>query len=298
MNATAARLLDLRPTQFALGMVQVKSKMAKTIRFPSDERDAFLAKMAITVVRGPGGRLHIIDHHHWARAWIELGLEEAPVRVKEDFGNVDQASFLAEMNNRGWLHPYNERGEKVDVGTLPRTVASMPDDPYLSLAAFLRVAGVYENPGDFNAKFAWADYLRKQVTGDSGTVEGFAEMLALAYRIAHTPEARSLPGYRADDRAGVGRNTPAMQMPERFSLQLHGEDVPLLDLITNDTVLLTSETGHNSVRYVILTTIHRADIERWCEVLDRVGRPYRFEKVSESADADDVRISGSPDWLS
>lgn len=198
MNSATARLLELRPTQFALGMVQVRSKMAQTRQVPADERTAFMEKLAIVAVRGPGGRLHVIDHHHWTRAWIELGIEEAPVRIRADFGALDDLNFFSEMAERGWIHPYNERGEKVSIESLPATVADMPDDPYQSLAAFLRIGGVYDNPGEFNAKFAWADYLRERITGDPGTVEGFAEMLATAYRMAHTQESRSLPGYRAD----------------------------------------------------------------------------------------------------
>jgi hypothetical protein len=35
------------------------------------------------------------------------------------------------------------------------------------------MAGIFENPGEFNAKFAWADYLRRRVSGNSETIEGF-----------------------------------------------------------------------------------------------------------------------------
>nr|WP_132459712.1 ParB-like protein [Paraburkholderia sp. BL8N3] len=55
--------------------------------------------------------------------------------------------------------PIVRLSQKVEVDNLPGTVADMPDDPYQSLAAFLRIAGVFQNPGEFNAKFAWADYL-------------------------------------------------------------------------------------------------------------------------------------------
>lgn len=202
MNPAAARLLELRPTQFALGMVQVRSKMAQTRQVPVGERNAFMEKMAIAAVRGPRGHLYVIDHHHWTRAWIELGIEEAPICVRADLGALDDLSFRSAMADRGWIHPYNERGEEVPVESIPTTVADMPDDPYQSPAAFLRVAGVYENPGEFNAKFAWADYLRERVNGSPETVEGFAEMLATAYRMARAPAARSLPGYRADDALG------------------------------------------------------------------------------------------------
>jgi hypothetical protein len=201
-SAVIAKLRDLLPTQFALGMVQVKVKMQRTAEVPAAQREAFLAKLAISVVRGPE-YLHIVDHHHWTRAWIELGIEAAPIHVKADFSDLDKVAFLSSMIDRGWIHPYDERGEKVPNDSLPRAVADMPDDPYQSLAAFLRGAGVFENPGEFNAKFAWADYLRKYVTGNATTMEGFAVMLAMAFRIAHTEEARSLPGYRTDYESAV-----------------------------------------------------------------------------------------------
>lgn len=195
MKESTATLLDLRPTQFAVGMVQVRRKMAETRVVCNAERYGFMEKRAIAVVRGPRSQMYVIDHHHWARAWIELGIERAPVQIKMDFRDLDDIDFLAAMMERGWVHPFNERGQKVDIGSMPQTVAQMPDDPYQSLAAFLRIARVFENPGEFNAKFAWADYLRQHVTGDSGTIEGFADMLAAAFRFAHTREAQALPGY-------------------------------------------------------------------------------------------------------
>ncbi|SAL05015.1 hypothetical protein AWB81_06983 [Caballeronia arationis] len=87
-------------------------------------------------------------------------------------------------------------------------------------------------------------------------------------------------------------------MPERFHVQLGGDDASLLKLGTDDTVLLSSEIGHNSIRYAVLTTIRRPDVDRWCEVLATAGRPYRFERASDTGDSEEVRISGSPDWLS
>jgi hypothetical protein len=84
---------------------------------------------------------------------------------------------------------------KVDVDKIPKSVADMPDDPYQSLAAFLRVGGAFENPGEFNAKFAWADFLRHWVIGDPHSVEGFAWMPATACRLSRSPGARALPGY-------------------------------------------------------------------------------------------------------
>ena len=63
----------------ALGMEHVREKMHLTSATPQHERAAFMREHALRVVRGPGGALHVIDHHHWARAWHELGIETAPV---------------------------------------------------------------------------------------------------------------------------------------------------------------------------------------------------------------------------
>lgn len=87
-------------------------------------------------------------------------------------------------------------------------------------------------------------------------------------------------------------------MPERFQLQLSDDDVPLLDLVADDTVLYSSEIGYNSVPYVIFAPVHRADIDQWCDVLARTARRCRLERISETGDSEEVRISGSPNWLS
>ena len=87
-------------------------------------------------------------------------------------------------------------------------------------------------------------------------------------------------------------------MPDRFHLQLRDADVSLLNLVRDDTVLLSSATGHNNVRYNVLVAIHRSDADQWCKLLDQAGRPYRFERISETGESEEVRISGSPDWLS
>jgi hypothetical protein len=59
---------------------------------------------------------------------------------------LSDLDFVAAMIDRGWMHPYNEWGEKVEIDNLPRTITEMPDDPYQSIAAFLRIAGVFGSP--------------------------------------------------------------------------------------------------------------------------------------------------------
>jgi hypothetical protein len=135
----------LRPTQGAVGQVQVLAKRARYLELSPAKRRSFVEQQAIKVVRGPSGDLHIVDHHHWSRAWFDMGLPEAPVQIAEDFSSLSRAQFLEEMARRGWLHPFDHCGREISVEQLPRSVPELPDDVYQSIAAFLRIAGVYDN---------------------------------------------------------------------------------------------------------------------------------------------------------
>lgn len=194
---------SLRPTQGAIGYVQVQAKTAKYLALAPDERRAFIEEQAIKVVRGPSAALHVIDHHHWARTWFDLGMPEAPVTVAEDYSGLDETQFMQKMTERGWFHPFDPDGREYPVSELPGSIEAMPDDVYQSVAAFVRMAGVFENPGEFNAKFAWADFLRQRVPRRPPTVDGFALMLAEAFAAARSPEARDLPGYKEEPGAGA-----------------------------------------------------------------------------------------------
>jgi len=194
---TSARIDELKPTQGALGMEHVREKMRLTSEQPDDRRAAFMDEHALRLVRGPGGTLHVIDHHHWARAWHELGIAVVPVSIACDFSDRDHDAFLAAMKEHGWIHPFDAQGNEISVEALPPSIAAMPDDPYLSLAAFVRMAGMFEDSPEFNAKFAWADYFRERIQGDFASTAGFAKALAQAVAASREDEARELPGFKA-----------------------------------------------------------------------------------------------------
>ncbi|WP_180736477.1 ParB/Srx family N-terminal domain-containing protein [Paraburkholderia sp. PGU19] len=185
----------LRPTQGAIGYVHMQTKRARYLELPDNDRAPFFEEQAIRVVLGPAGLMHVVDHHHWARAWHDMGIPEAPVRITDDFSALDGDSFLRALSNRGWMHPFDEHGREIRVAELPCSLAELPDDVFQSLAACLRTAGVFENPGELNAKFAWADFLRQRIRLRPSTVEGFALMLAEAFAASRRRDARDLPGY-------------------------------------------------------------------------------------------------------
>lgn len=194
-----AELARLRPTQLTLGIVHMRHKMAVTRKHrDSGDRAAlrrFLRCHRVKTVSGPGGTLFIIDHHHWARAWLELGFRRVPVRILHDMSGLSPTAFWKRMRALGFVHPYDELGQRLGIDALPATVMGMRDDPYRSLAAFARQSGAYRKPRDAYGDFRWAGFLRERIEEDTGTIGGFALALSQAIRLARGSAARGLPGY-------------------------------------------------------------------------------------------------------
>lgn len=194
-----AELARLRPTQLTLGYAHVSHKKEVTQRH-ADRNDRaelrrFMRSHRIKTVMGPGGSLYIIDHHHWARAWLELGYQWAPVRILHDLSKLAPSAFWKRMRELGHVHPYDEHGKRQGPRALPPTVMGMRDDPYRSLAAFAREAGAYRKPANAYGDFCWAGFLRDHVVQDFHSIAGFGLALSESIRLARSNKARRLPGY-------------------------------------------------------------------------------------------------------
>jgi hypothetical protein len=190
-----ALIKALHPTQLTLGMDHVRQKMDASQAHRRTFQQ-FAQRHPVKVVLGPKNQLYIIDHHHWARAWLELGKEQTPIVVVRDLHKLGKRAFWQRMSELGDVHPYDEHGVRQSISALPPTVAGMLDDPYRSLAAFARNAGGYRKPKGAYADFQWAAFFRRHVKGDLRTLHGFAQALADATRLARSRTARKLPGYR------------------------------------------------------------------------------------------------------
>ena len=103
---------DLRPTQITVGMREVDAKR-KGWRAKEGKKGAeFLGKHMIPVILGPSDRLYIIDHHHLARALHEEGVKDVLVVVVANLSMVDPNSFWTVLDNRSWMHPFDDRGRR------------------------------------------------------------------------------------------------------------------------------------------------------------------------------------------
>jgi hypothetical protein len=117
---------DLRPTQITVGVREVNAKRKGWREKEGKKGGEFLGKHMIPVIRGPGNRLYIIDHHHLARFLHEEGVKDVLVEVMADLSMVDRDAFWTVLDNRNWMHPFDDRRRGRDykgyseIGARPR----------------------------------------------------------------------------------------------------------------------------------------------------------------------------------
>ena len=191
---TTVAISDLRPTQITVGMREVSAKRQRWREIAAKKGAQFLGKHMIPVIRGPDNRLYIIDHHHLARALQEEGVEDVLVEVVADLSMVDRDAFWTVLDNRNWMHPFDDKGRRRDYKAIPKSVRGLVDDPFRSLAGELRRAGGFAKDTTPFSEFLWADFLRRRVKRKLIEVD-FDRALVAALKFAKSQEAIYLPGW-------------------------------------------------------------------------------------------------------
>ena len=107
---------------------------------------------------------------------------------------LEKDAFWVFTDNRGWCHPYDGDGRRVDFDQIPKAIAALGDDPYRSLAGALRRAGGYAKETVPFTEFMWADALRRRLSRKSVDAS-FAESLVKALTFAKSEDAVYLPGW-------------------------------------------------------------------------------------------------------
>jgi hypothetical protein len=185
----------LRPTQITVGMIEVEDKRAKLLGLKEREQQEFLAAHPIPAVWGPDGRLYITDHHHLGRAAAEAGIDTGFFLVEEDFSKLAIADFWPKMQAAQWVHPIDQNGKLCTFQDIPDHLDKLLDDPYRSLAGYVRDAGGYEKTPTAFADFLWADFFRPRI-GIGTTRPEFYQSVDGAVQLATSSEAAHLPGYK------------------------------------------------------------------------------------------------------
>jgi hypothetical protein len=147
------------------------------------------------VVIGPAGKLYITDHHHLARAAFDARVEEACFEIEADYSSLRPDKFWHAMNKQFWVHPLDQNGVRHRYERLPCDVSKLVDDVYRSLAGFVRDSGGFMKTTASFAEFIWADYFRRNIAIED-VREDFAAAVRHAKRLAKSPHAKRIPGYK------------------------------------------------------------------------------------------------------
>jgi hypothetical protein len=183
---------DLRPTQITVGLHEVRAKR-ESWQAKKDKAE-FLGRHMIPVIHGLKERFYIIDQHHLARALHDEGQKHVLVSVVTDLRMLDREAFWVFLDNRGWCHPYDQKGRRCPFADIPKTIADLRDDPYRSLAGELRKAGGFAKDTTPFSEFLWADFLRRRI-GRGLVKRDFDTALGEAMTLAKSTDAHFLPGW-------------------------------------------------------------------------------------------------------
>jgi len=187
-------IADLRPTQITVGMREVNAKRKNWREMKAKKVAKFLGTHMIPVILGPKDRHYVIDHHHLARALHDEGVKEVMVTVVSNLSMLEGEAFWVVLDNRNWMHPFNDEGRRCGYKDIPHSVNDLIDDPFRSLAGELRRAGGFAKDTAPFSEFLWADFLRRHIKRK--LIENdFNRALENAIKLAKSQDAIYLPGW-------------------------------------------------------------------------------------------------------
>ena len=149
---------SLRPTQITVGLVEVEEKRRQWDKL--GEKSEYLGHHMMPVVIGPKGRPYVIDHHHLARALHDEGQKKVLIQPLANLESLSMEHFWRFLDNKGWLHPFDEHGKRQPYSAIPKRIGQLIDDPFRSLAGAVRNAGGYAKETVPFTEFIWADFFR------------------------------------------------------------------------------------------------------------------------------------------
>jgi hypothetical protein len=187
-------IAELRPTQITVGMREVLAKQKSWQQQDKNKKAEFLGRHMIPVIRGPKGRLYVIDHHHLSLALHNEGVESVHVTSVADLRNLADDEFWTYIDNRSWVHPYDASGRRRDFDEIPKKIWGLKDDPFRSVAGELRRIGGFAKDTTPFSEFLWADFMRRRISR-SVAKDDFEKALKQAMKLAKSEEASYLPGW-------------------------------------------------------------------------------------------------------
>lgn len=157
----------LSPTQFCVGETEVMCKVEQYQGFSKKKLREYLDERIVPVSIGPGGKFHLTDRHHMSSALLLSGLSDTPIvaEIKRNWREKSQKKFWQAILEESGAYLIDARG----VGPLsplflPPLLENLSNDPYRSLAWFVRREGGFSKEEAFDfMEFEWAAFFREKM---------------------------------------------------------------------------------------------------------------------------------------
>jgi len=192
------KVLDLKPTQFAVGMLEVEEKIAVVRGLKKKQVHKYIDENPIPVVISPHSEFYIVDHHHFLCVCYHTGIKKVKVKVVDDLSKSKMSydQFWRWMLKNRNAYPFCQFGEGPRSSIyLPKDIRGLADDPYRSLAWFVRKSGAFDESSRNYAEFKWANFFREHRLLDRHGPRCMPMALKKAVKLAQSQSARRLPGY-------------------------------------------------------------------------------------------------------
>ena len=199
MSHTSIHIHKLHPTQVTIGLTAVNERIKRLSHMTKSGLHTHIRDHHVPVVSWPEERYYIIDHHHLCRALREIGVETADFIIVDDLSHIVWPSeFWSLMESKKFVHSFWPNGEKRDLIDIPQDVMYLKNDPYRSLATFLREQGIYSKEQTPYIEFQWADAFRWSIDAQLIEHEHQKAIQQAILLINKYPDHyKSLPGYIA-----------------------------------------------------------------------------------------------------
>ena len=191
-------ILSLKPSQFAVGMKEVEAKIEEYRALSPRKFKKLIRDTPVPVVLSPQNEMYVTDHHHFLFVCWHLQVKKVRVKVLKDLSRskMSYRGFWKWMRKFRYFYPFCQFGEGPRHALyLPDDIRGLADDPYRSLAWFVRKEGAFENSKKTFAEFQWANFFRAKKLLDRYGKRGFELGVQKGIKLARSPKAKNLPGY-------------------------------------------------------------------------------------------------------
>jgi hypothetical protein len=202
---------SLKPTQFSIGMEEIKYRTRKLEKLGSKKLHRLIRKTKVPVIVSPWKELYVTDHHHYIFACSLAGVPKVRIHIIKDCSKsrTSYRAFWRQMARERHAYMQDQFGDGPRSPLyLPNDIRGLADDPYRSLAWLVRKEGGYEDSDEPFAEYKWANLFRRRRLLESHGRHGLHRAVKQSLDLARSPAAKKLPGY-------IGVAGPVRARPNR-----------------------------------------------------------------------------------